>query len=107
MGGGLKQSFETLEFGGSIAFLGYLSIIGTGPSMSGLEVCIGTLTKNASVRGILIGSVEQVNAMNVAIETHKIKPIIDTVFKFEDVKNAYEYQWSRKCVEKVVIKVPK
>jgi NADPH:quinone reductase-like Zn-dependent oxidoreductase len=103
----LKQSFEALAFGGSIAFIGYLSILGVGPSMSGLDVCIGTLTKNASVRGILIGSVEQFNAMNAAIETHKIKPIIDKVFEFQDVKNAYEHQWTRKHIGKVVIKLPK
>jgi NADPH:quinone reductase-like Zn-dependent oxidoreductase len=102
----LKQSFEALAFGGSINFIGYLSIIGTGPSMSGLEVCIGTLTKNACVRGILIGNVEQFNAMNAAIETHQIKPIIDKVFEFEDLKNAYEYQWAQKHIGKVVIKVP-
>jgi NADPH:quinone reductase-like Zn-dependent oxidoreductase len=102
----LKQSFDALAFGGLISFIGFLSLIGTGPSMSGLEVCIGTLMKNASVRGIVIGSVEQFNAMNDFIETHKIKPIVDKVFEFEDLKNAYEYQWSQKHIGKIVVKIP-
>ncbi len=102
----LKQSFEALAFGGSINVIGYLSLIGTGPSMSGLEVFIAALTKNACIRGIMIGSVEQFNAMNAAIETHNIKPIIDKVFEFEDLKSACEYQWSQKHVGKIVIKVP-
>jgi NADPH:quinone reductase-like Zn-dependent oxidoreductase len=62
----LKQSFEALAFGGSINIIGYLSMISTGPSMTGLEVCIATMSKNA-----------------------------------------YEHQWARKHVGKVVIKIPK
>ena len=102
----LKQSFEALAFGGSIALIGFLDQ-GTGPTMSVTEMFMGTLLRNASIRGVAIGSVEQYNAMNAAIETHKIKPIIDKVFEFEDLKSAYEYQWSQKNVGKVVIKVSK
>jgi NADPH:quinone reductase-like Zn-dependent oxidoreductase len=102
----LKQSFEALAFGGSIAIIGFLTGL-SGSSMSGTEVCMGALIKNACVRGVLIGSVEQFNAMNAVIETHKIKPIVDKVFEFEDLKNAYEYQWSQQHVGKVVVKVPK
>ncbi len=102
----LKQSFEALAFSGSIAIIGFLTGR-SGSSMSGTEVCIAALIKNACVRGVLIGSVEQFNAMNAVIETHNIKPIIEKVFQFEDLKSAYEYQSSQQHVGKVVVKVPK
>ena len=100
----LKQSFEALAFGGSINLIGFLSK-GSGSTMTAGELGMATLMKNACVRGVLIGSVEQFNAMNAAIETQQIKPIIDQVFEFEDVKKAYEYQWSQQHVGKVVVKV--
>ncbi|CAF1074653.1 unnamed protein product [Adineta steineri] len=100
----LEQSLEALAFGGSISLIGFLSH-GSGPSMTVTDLTMGALRKNACIRAVLIGSVEQFNAMNAAIETHKIKPIIDKVFEFEDLKNAYEYQWSQQHVGKVVVKV--
>ncbi|UJR07058.1 hypothetical protein I4U23_011346 [Adineta vaga] len=85
---------------------GEVTAVGTGPSASGLEVIMGTLGKNACIRGISIGSVQQFNTMNDAIEMHKIKPIIDKIFEFEDLKSAYEYQWSQKHIGKIVVKIP-
>jgi NADPH:quinone reductase-like Zn-dependent oxidoreductase len=102
----LKQSFEALAFGGSIDLIGFIAQ-GSAPNISVTEICMATLMKNANVRGVLIGSVEQFNAMNAAIETHNIKPIVDKVFEFEDLKSAYEYQWSQQHVGKVVVKVSK
>ena len=66
---------------------------------------MNVLMKNACVRGVLIGSVEQFNAMNTMIETHQIKPMIDKVFQFEDAKKAYEYQQSQQHIGKVVIQI--
>jgi NADPH:quinone reductase-like Zn-dependent oxidoreductase len=101
----LKESFEALAFGGSINLIGFLSG-GSSSSMNATDICMGTLVNNAYIRGVLIGSVEQFNAMNAAIEAHQIKPIVDKVFEFEDLKSAYEYQWSQQHVGKVVVQVP-
>ncbi|CAF1411732.1 unnamed protein product [Didymodactylos carnosus] len=100
----LKQSFEALAFDGSIDLIGFLGH-GGASTMSGAEVCMGILLKNACIRAVLIGSVMQFNAMNAAIETHQIKPLVDKVFEFEDLKSAYDYQWSQQHVGKVVVKV--
>lgn len=101
----LKQSFEALSFGSVINIIGFLSN-GRGSSLKAAELGMATLMKNAYVRGVLIGSVEQFNATNAAIDTQQIKPIIDKVFEFEDVNKAYEYQWSQQHIGKVVVKVP-
>ena len=41
------------------------------------------------------------------IEAVKLKPVVDKVFDFEHVREAYEYQESQQHVGKVVIKVSK
>lgn len=104
----LKQSFEALAFGGSIGLIGFLARNEKDDDSSKIgfsDISVLALMKNATVRAILIGSVEQFNDMNRAIDTHQIKPIVDKIFKFQDLKSAYEYQWSQQHVGKVVVKV--
>lgn len=45
--------------------------------------------------------------MNRLISAKNLKPIVDKVFAFEDLRTAYEYQGSQQHVGKVVIKVSK
>ena len=43
--------------------------------------------------------------MNRLIEAVKLKPVVDKVFNFEDVREAYEYQHRQQHVGKVVVRV--
>jgi hypothetical protein len=45
-------------------------------------------------------------AMNRAIETVKIKPVIDRVFSFSEIHNAYRYYMQGNVFGKVVISMP-
>ena len=45
--------------------------------------------------------------MNRLIDAVKLKPVIDKVFDFEHVRDAYEYLHSQQHVGKVVVKVSK
>lgn len=45
--------------------------------------------------------------MNRLLSAHKIKPVVDKVFEFEQAVDAYKYLESQKHVGKVVIKVAK
>ena len=45
--------------------------------------------------------------MNRLISAVKLKPVVDKVFDFEHVRDAYEYQDSQQHVGKVVVKVSK
>ncbi|CAF1268082.1 unnamed protein product [Adineta ricciae] len=101
----LKQSIEAIAMNGTIHVIGFLGQ-GNGSDITVSELVMNVLKKNAFIRGVLIGSVEQFKAMNAAIEANNIKPIIDKIFEFEDVKSAYEYQWSQQHVGKVVIQIP-
>ena len=85
------------------------------------------LGKSAIMRGIQIGSRVQCVAlvlleqsaqscslvsyrfedMNRLISAVKLKPVVDKVFDFEHVRDAYEYLHSQQHVGKVVVKVSK
>ena len=45
--------------------------------------------------------------MNRALSAHKIHPVVDKVFEFEDALGAYKHLESQKHIGKVVIRVAK
>ena len=49
------------------------------------------LYHRATVRGIPVGSRESFEAMNRAIETNKVRPVIDKVFPWTDAVAAIRY----------------
>ena len=65
------------------------------------------LMKAARVHGIYVGSVEMFEAMNRAIVQNQIKPVIDTVFSFEETPEALRYMESAGHFGKIVIKIKK
>jgi NADPH:quinone reductase-like Zn-dependent oxidoreductase len=58
---------------------------------------------NADINGINVGSGEQFTAMNAFIAAHKIKPVIDRRFSFDEVEAAYEHLASGRHFGKVAI----
>jgi NADPH:quinone reductase-like Zn-dependent oxidoreductase len=63
------------------------------------------MRKGLILRGIYVGSRQMFEAMNRAIALHKISPVIDRVFGYEQAKDAYRHLESQKHVGKVVIRV--
>ena len=61
--------------------------------------------KRANLQGISVGSTQMFEAMNRAISANKIKPVIDKVFGFDDVKAAYQHMASGAHFGKIVIRV--
>lgn len=45
--------------------------------------------------------------MNRLVAAVQLKPVVDKVFAFEELRKAYEYQESQKHVGEVVVKVSK
>lgn len=101
--GTLPQSYQAVAAGGEIALIGVLSPpsgdLGPHPLM----------TKNATLRGIFVGGLAdgrgQFAALNAAIEVNDIKPVIDTVFDFQNAQQAYQHLASAKHFGKVVISI--
>jgi NADPH:quinone reductase-like Zn-dependent oxidoreductase len=84
-GATLSQSLSTVAFGGFVAVVGFVA---------GYEAKIGIrqlLAPMARVQGIAVGSRARFERMNRAIQTHGIKPIIDSSFKLEDGASAFRH----------------
>jgi NADPH:quinone reductase-like Zn-dependent oxidoreductase len=64
-----------------------------------------TIFTNARLRGISVGNREQFEHFLQAIETTKLKPVIDKVFAFDQALEAFAYFNSGAHVGKVVIKL--
>ena len=62
-----------------------------------------TLFKRLTVQGIYVGSREMFEAMVRAIEVNSIEPVIDQVFGFDQVKEAYQSMRQAGHVGKIVI----
>jgi len=102
--GTFGRSMKASRLGGSIHVIGFVS-----QDKSDVNIVGTILQKNLKVRGILVGPVSQfknmVKLINANVEV--TKPVVDTVFPFEDAVKAYAYLESQKHVGKVVIKVSK
>jgi len=72
-------------------------------SEENVNVGLHVLLNVANLRGIQVGSRGTFERMNRVIEQHVIKPIVDTVFKFEQAKEAMQYLASGKHFGKIVI----
>ena len=111
----IRKSFESIAFGGVINCIGYLSgkhedgdDEGDGdktPQLHRLNVNVMALRRNVTLRGIINGPKDRFEEMLGFYEEKKIKPVVDKVFDFDDVKDAFDYLVKGKHFGKVVIKV--
>ena len=84
--GTMTQSLHAIKMEGVISVIGILS--GAGPKDNIME----TLTRLCVVRGVYVGSKEQMEEMIKTVEEHDIHPVVDKkVFTLETAKEAYEY----------------
>ena len=98
--GTLSKSMKAVAMGGHISMIGVLS----GGVPTPFEV-FPLLMKSIRIQGIYVGSRQMFENMNHAIALHKIKPVIDKVFPFEDATAAYKHLESGVHFGKVVIAV--
>lgn len=95
----LPHALASIAPGGDIALIGGLG--GFGGSVPALQL----LDRNIDVSGIYVGSRENFEALNTFIDQHKVKPVIDKVFDFEDAPAAYELMESDQFLGKIVIRL--
>jgi len=97
----VEQSLLSLKENGFLATVGFIS-------GSALPIDIHKHSINMSflkIQGIATGSAESFAKMNRAIEVNDIHPVIDSVYKIEDVKEAYHKLESGNMFGKIVIKL--
>ncbi len=95
----LSNSLSCIKYGGTISIIGQV----TG---STVQIDLGNiLAKDVSLQGIYVGSREMFEEMNNAITLHKLKPMVDRAFPFEQARAAMEYLESGKHFGKVCITI--
>jgi NADPH:quinone reductase-like Zn-dependent oxidoreductase len=96
--GTLGESLRAVRTGGTIVLIGVLSGVG---QMNPLPI----LMKNVRVQGIYVGSRDMFEAMNRAIALHKLRPVVDRVFPFAEVREALRHMESAKHLGKIVLRM--
>jgi NADPH:quinone reductase-like Zn-dependent oxidoreductase len=95
----LDKALQILAHGGHIALIGGLSGYGSELPTDAI------MWINAAASGVYVGSREDFMAMNAFISEHKIRPLIDRVFEFEEAPDAFEYLASGDFMGKIVIRL--
>jgi NADPH:quinone reductase-like Zn-dependent oxidoreductase len=111
---GGKGVDQVLEVGGqdtlpkalqALAYDGHIAVIG-GLSGFASDVPVGPLMGlAATVTGIYVGSRADFEAMNEFIAKHKLKPVVDRVFDFEDAAAAFAAMDEGEFFGKIVIRL--
>lgn len=100
-GGTLAKSLASVATGGHVALIGVLT--GFGPPTDGLFPLV---SKNATLNGIYVGSRENFAAMNEFLTAHRIRPVVDRTFAFDQVAAAFAHLESGSHFGKIVIRLP-
>ena len=94
----LPQSLRAIRPGGTISMIGVLS-------GSSLAAPLGhVVTRQVRLQGITVGHRDGFEAMMRAIEQHRLRPVIDRVFRFEELKEALAYLKSGAHFGKICIR---
>ncbi|WBW72941.1 alcohol dehydrogenase [Schizosaccharomyces osmophilus] len=99
----MGQSLEAAIVGGVISSIGFVAKQGGSSDLT--SVIVQLLNKNIHIRGIYVGPVNMFADMIACIEENDIHPVVDKVFPFDQLKEAYNYQQSQQHVGKVVLNI--
>lgn len=95
----LAQSSQSLAYGGTVAIVG--GITGYRGEISSYDL----LTKTAQARGIYVGSQADYRRMLDFISKHRMRPVIDRVYPFDQYAEALQHLASGDFIGKVVIRL--
>ena len=98
--GTLGRSIASVASGGRIQLIGVLTgRSGEPPSPYGL------LGKQASIQGVFVGSRGHFERMNAAIASHRLEPVVDRIFGFDEAPAAYRHLEQGTHFGKIVIRL--
>ena len=94
----LPQSLRAIRPGGTLSMIGVLS-------GSSLAAPLGlVVTRQVRLQGVTVGHRDSFEAMVRALDQHKLKPVIDRVFEFAELKDAMAYLKSGAHYGKICIR---
>lgn len=95
----INKSVASTKAGGNVALVGFAS--GMGGGVSPLEI----MTRGIQIGSTTMGSRSDFEAMLSAMASVEMKPVIDSVFAFDDYQKAYDRLQSGNVTGKVVIEI--
>lgn len=100
--GTIKQSLEAIAYGGVISVIGFLAAASQDEMP---DVATLALSKGAIVRGIMVGSKQQLEEAALFIGSKNLELPVEKTFKFtrDQVVEAYTYLASGQHVGKICI----
>ncbi len=101
--GTIERSIKSTRYSGEIALIGSLARDTSMSETSALTVLRSAIAGVVTLRSIAAGSRAQFLALNRAIAMHRLKPVIDRVFPFEEAQAAYRYYQEAQPFGKVII----
>ncbi len=96
--GTLSKSLNAVSIGGHVVVIGVLAGAGDFDPRS-------ILMKSVRMQGILVGSRRMFEDMNHAIESNRLKPVIDKTFAFREAPEALRYMESGSHFGKIVVRL--
>jgi NADPH:quinone reductase-like Zn-dependent oxidoreductase len=96
--GTLGKSLRSVRMHGRVSLIGVLTGAGQVNPMP-------ALMKNVCVQGIYVGSRDMFEAMNRAIALHQLRPVVDRVFPFDQIRDALRYMESGSHFGKIALRV--
>ena len=97
--GTLSQSIRAVRVGGRISLIGVLT--GGEGEINPLPLVM----KNIRLQGILVGSRDMFEEMNRAVSLRRLRPVIDRVFHFDEVRDALRHMESGRHFGKICVSV--
>jgi len=97
--GTLMQSIQAVRVAGTISVIGVLSGVAT-------EIDVRpVLMKGVRLHGVFVGPREMFEDMNRTIARHRLEPVIDRVFAFDEFRSALEHMQAGRHFGKIVVRV--
>ncbi len=94
----MPRSLRAVRTQGTVSVIGVLS--GAGASVSPTAILMNSLR----VQGIYVGSRAMFERMNAAIGFHRIKPVVDRVCEWTEIKDALRYMESQQHFGKICLR---
>lgn len=94
-----NKSINAVAFNGHIYQIGVLTGFTSAPNVLPLQF------KNSDIHGICVGSVEHLQNLSNFVFQHKIQPVIDKNFSFEEAPLAFEYLKSAAHFGKITLTI--
>ncbi len=99
----MEQSVLSTTMGGDIIFLSPSATLYTDRKTDANKILVPAFVNLVTIRPQFVGSRLDFETMNAAIAQHRLKPVIDRSFTFEETAAAYNYLITGKQFGKIII----